>query len=405
MQLSPKQTLAADAVRRWLDSQKSPWFYLAGYAGSGKTSIAKALTESVRGSVLFACYTGKAAHVLTCKGCAAQTLHSLIYIPAAKGRSRLLELHRMLDEARVASQQPEAKMEDHLRVRQLEEKVREEEENHRRPHFTLNLESPLKKAGLLVVDEVSMVSQQMAEDLLSFGVPILVLGDPAQLPPVRDEGYFTSRNPDFFLDEIHRQAAGSPVLQLATRARQGQHLPLGDYGGGTKVISAGTLTLQDLASFDQVIVGKNVTRKNINHRMRTGVLGRKGPLPEPGDKLICLRNDYDAGVLNGSQWICESAQVLDDDRVELAVRGDDGTTLVLDSWRHWFEGREDQLRPWDMRKAQQFDFGYAITCHKAQGSSWGSVLVRDESEVFRDNRWKWIYSAITRAAERVVVAR
>ena len=108
-------------------------------------------------------------------------------------------------------------------IRQLELRL----EDIHKPRFLLNEQSLLRDAELIVLDEVSMVGDDMARDLLAFGKPILVLGDPGQLPPIKGEGAFTEAQPDVMLTEIHRQAAESAIIRLATMARQGQPIPYG----------------------------------------------------------------------------------------------------------------------------------------------------------------------------------
>ena len=99
----------------------------------------------------------------------------------------------------------------------------------KRPRFALNPKSDAAYAKLIVLDEVSMVGEEMARDLMSFGKPILVLGDPGQLPPIQGEGAFTKDAPDIMLTEIHRQASESAIIRLATMARQGQPIGFGQY--------------------------------------------------------------------------------------------------------------------------------------------------------------------------------
>ena len=74
-----------------------------------------------------------------------------------------------------------------------------------------------------------MVGPEMAADLLAFGKPILVLGDPGQLPPIKGTGAFTEVVPDIMLTEIHRQAGESAIIRLATMARQGIDIPPGEH--------------------------------------------------------------------------------------------------------------------------------------------------------------------------------
>ena len=59
---------------------------------------------------------------------------------------------------------------------------------------------------------------------------------------------------------------------------------------------------------------------------------------------------------------------------------------------------------WQLRKKyDEFDFGYVLTVHKAQGSQWDDVVLFDESFAFPDSRERWLYTGITRAAKRLTV--
>lgn len=384
------------AVLDWFANGDDPVFRLFGYAGTGKTTMAQAIAEAVDGRVLFGAFTGKAAYVLQEKGChGASTIHQMIYLPREKCGYHLRELQR---ELRVT--------EDEDRRRELQAMIQVENANLRRPAFTLNTMSEVQDVSLVLLDEVSMVGREMARDLLSFGTPVLALGDPAQLPPVGDGGYFTDAEPDYMLTEVHRHAEESGVLQLATRARHGQGIPHGDYVE-SRVVPPGTLSIEEVAAFDQVIVGRNNSRRILNGMIREH-LGHQGHLPVRGDRLVCLRNDHEVGLLNGSQWVVVTDPlVVDDDTLELCIvpDGRPGEQFEVLAHRHYFEGREDQLAPWDVREAQAFDYGYALTCHKAQGSGWSNVMVRDEGHVFREHHNRWRYTAITRAAESVTVVR
>ena len=174
---SPEQARALDDASRWMKKRgrSDQVFRLFGYAGTGKTTLARHLAEGVDGNVVFAAFTGKAALVMQSRGCEnARTIHSLIYRP----------------------------------------KEIESEE----PSFVLNGDSEAANARLIVIDECSMVDEELGRDLLSFGRPVLVLGDPAQLPPVKGGGYFTEAEPDVMLSQVHRQAAGDPIVRLMSAA-------------------------------------------------------------------------------------------------------------------------------------------------------------------------------------------
>jgi exodeoxyribonuclease-5 len=397
MEWSPKQDAALKAVDAWLkDPNRKQVFRLFGYAGTGKTTLAIHFAEQCGGRVLFGAFTGKAASVMRARGChEASTIHQLIYKPAPKSAVRLLELRGDLAEV------GDDPAHEEKRARILKE-IKEIEEDLKRPAFTMNFDSEVETADLVIIDECSMVGEQMGEDLLSFGTPVLVLGDPAQLPPIGSAGYFTSGKPDIMLTEIHRQAEQSPIIHLATQVRTGNRLDYGTFGESL-VVRRSDFAKESAMAHDQMLVGKNVTRRACNARART-LLGRETHLPEPTDKLVCLRNDHQLGLLNGELWRALDVVRIDPDTLGLTIRSE-ATEAELNCEAHTaiFEGRE--LGFWEKRDAQEFDFGYALTTHKAQGSQWGSVLVFDESGVFRQDARRWLYTAITRAADRVTIVR
>ena len=400
MELSQQQREAKDKVAEWLSSDQQV-FRLFGYAGTGKTTIAKCLGDMVDGTVLYGAYTGKAALQLTKAGVQAQTIHRMIYIPSDKSNERLVELEFELDEAK---NDPEWEGRDRVDLEEIQRLIESEKQRLKEPNFSMNHDSIVKDAALVVIDEVSMVGERMGKDLESFDVPILVLGDTAQLPPIKSGGYFTNDEPDYLLTEIHRQAAGSPVLQLATNVRKGVKLQYGVFDGSA-VLPKGEISIADVAGYDQVLVGRNRTRRALNTQIREH-LGFEGHLPQAGDRLVCLRNNYDRGLLNGSQWKVLEVFEVDTDRTILSIESEEGFRQELVAWNHYFEDRDKELSPWNIRTHEAFDFGYALTCHKAQGSQWPRVLVIDESYVFpkRDRR-RWLYTAITRASQGVTIIR
>lgn len=412
MEWSPQQKEALDLARSWIENPgKQQVFYLAGYAGTGKSTLARHLAADVNGRVLFGAYTGKAALVMRNMGCRpATTIHKMIYLPRDKGRLRLQKMKKDLEywERTRDELQAGVKIQNltltqaQLKIRDLTYYIQAEEQNLKRPAFTLNTESEVKHAALVVIDEVSMVGEKMGQDLLSFDVPVLVLGDPAQLPPVKSGGFFTKRKPDFTLTEIHRQAQGSPVVELATQVRKGERPALGEYGS-SRWIGKGVLKIADLLGYDQILVGLNATRHDLNRQIRE-VLGRRSHLPEEGDRLVCLRNNHDLGLLNGALWDVVWCEEVDENRIMLTVKEPDGDLkLTMEAHRHYFEHREKDLPHWEVREAECFDYGYALTTHKAQGSQWKRVLVIDESKSFREAEYRWLYTAITRAADEVTI--
>src|SRR3989440_7161280 len=253
---TPHQDAALRATSAWLKDARgrASIFRLFGYAGTGKTTLAKHLAEGVDGKVLFAAFTGKAACVMRSKGChGAATIHSLIY------------------------------------------KARESGEET--PSFELWDDAPASKASLIVIDECSMVDAELARDLMSFGVPVLVLGDPAQLPPIAGGGFFTDAEPDAMLTEVHRQAQDDPIVRLSMQVRAGERLEPGEYGQ-SEVISRKELDPERVMQTDQVLVGRNNTRRAYNMRIRQKQQIEE-LLPVAGDKLVCLRNNRKEGLVTG----------------------------------------------------------------------------------------------------------
>lgn len=368
MEWGKQQGEAISAAVRWLnDPAGQQVFRLFGYAGTGKTTLAREIADAVNGKVLYACFTGKAALVLRQKGCAeASTIHSLIYRP-------------------------------------------EEDVITGETRFVLNLDSVLAGAELLIVDEVSMVGEELARDLLSFGTRVLVLGDPAQLPPVKGEGFFINARPDAMLTEVHRQAEDNPIIRMSMDVREGRGLTPGDYGDSRVVRRAdiGKDEMREIVlSADQLLCGMNKTRHAFNARCRE-ILGKGDDWkPVAGDKLICLRNNHDKGLLNGAMWTADRVRYTGDGVFTIRTTSlDDEGATPLDTTvpLQFFRGDEKDLDFRFRRRHDEFAYGYAITVHKSQGSQWDSVLVFDESRAFREDAAKHLYTAITRAAERITV--
>ncbi len=409
MDFGPEQTKAMNKVKKWLDHGDKQVFYFFGYAGTGKTTLAKYLADQIEGRVIFAAYTGKAAHVLRTKGCeGAQTLHSLIYHSRDKSRVRLDLLQKELEQLCLELKGMEDEyIENHPKVRKLKIDIQQESDNADQPMFVLNMESEIKEAELVVIDECSMVDGKMGEDLLSFGIPILVLGDPAQIPPVGGAGFFTENiKPDVMLVDIHRQAGDSPIIRMATDVRMGKELRLGDWGDGCEVLPKGTkLDAERMLSFDQILVGKNATRRLTNNKLRQ-LKGIEDQMPVVGDRIVCLRNNSELGLLNGAIFEVTSTEGVLDNKVFMSIHPEDSLISVdVAAHEHHFVGREDELAWYEKREAQEFAYGYALTCHKAQGSQWRNVCVFDESYCFRKDKMRWLYTAITRAADQVTVVR
>lgn len=400
MQWTPQQDDALRKAQDWFRNQGRQVWRMFGYAGVGKTTLAKHFASFVDGEVLFAAFTGKAAHVLHQNGCPnATTIHRLIYKPQHRSRARLKEIEQILiDKAEQLTPEEKEKLNQEAKV---------ERENMARPLFALRHDSPVKDAALVVIDECSMVDATMGQDLLSFGVPILVLGDPAQLPPVGGQGFFTDHKPDVLLTDIQRQARDNPIIRMATKVRQGEKLAAGDYGAGCQVVPRG---VADPTEFNQILVGRNKTRQRVNSLLRQRLGYGDTWVPEPGEKLVCLKNNHQVGVLNGAIWYVEEALGSDEDpdHLVMTVRSEDDGTVLDDLllFAHHFQDRD---LPWwakvNNQEVQEFTHAWGLTTHKAQGSQWPHVMVIDESGCFRDKKHRWLYTALTRASESVTVVR
>lgn len=373
MNWTAEQERVLRSLAEWIEDPSGKQVtYLAGYAGSGKTTLIVELGREA--GAIFTSFTAKACLVMAQKGCPTpQTLHSLLYRPS---------------------------------------EFRDPETGKRSLEFVRREDSPIADAPLVVVDEASMVDGQLAADLLSYGVKVLAVGDPAQLPPTSSTGgYFTKRTPDHLLTHVHRHQNG--ILRLATDVREGRGYSTtpGHYGDDVQVLRLGDLGPDEFAALDQdsdqIIVGTNARRHAMNSLCR-GIRGFTSSLPARLDKVVCLRNDHQRGLQNGSLYQVRATGRSGAGWVQLTVRSDDGNGPDLDlvCHDHDFLAREDVLEkmPWSEQKLRQrMGYGWSITGHKSQGSQWDRVLVVDESRVFRSDAARWGYTVFTRAAERLVI--
>lgn len=364
IKLSEDQQLAFDRIKDWLEEPSEKLqLSLGGYAGTGKTTLLKKLLDG-RHRVAVMAFTGKAVSVLRKKGLYnAQTIHSSIYYVIVIKKKLFFTLRSEIDGY---------------------------------PNF-------------IVVDEASMISTLLFKDLQSFGLPILWVGDHGQLEPV-GENPGVMLNPDIRLEKIHRQAENNPIIMFADKVRRGNapgaiHQKKDEPTIVVKLRSQ--LTDDDLTKAEQVICAINRTRVQLNRRIRSKLCIDKAESNDPkvGDKVICLKNNRRFGVFNGLQgkilelsadpnWPVYEAKIeLDTNQVtevEIAkaqfnmVKGLCDLDSSLKDTTHW-------------------DFAYAVTCHKAQGSEWPSVVVIEETcPLWSMARWR--YTAVTRASERLVYA-
>jgi exodeoxyribonuclease-5 len=402
------QQTAIAAFREWFLDHRVGVFKMWGYAGTGKTTLATHLAEHVMGRVMFGAYTGKAASVMRKKGCAdARTIHSMIYVPKEVWEERVIDGKKKRVKKVVFILKSREDME--------RRRARRNEDEYYDEYYGDDFQ--IWDASLVIIDECSMINKTLAEDLLSFGVPVLVIGDPAQLPPVSSDndeatGYFMSGQPDVMLREITRQSLDSEIIRYSMfirGGRTGKHWS-SDGSGEVQFRDLRSLQIEEGFNFDQIICGKNATRHKVNMRCRE-LLGFKPKLPVLRDKLICLKNDKN--VMNGEMFFAAENARRDDfdprNMVLNVVEIDGEQEQVIEKVFsiedfELPEGGRERIGQWD---DMRFGYGYAITCHKAQGSQWGSVLVHDESAVFEKfgKGDRWLYTAATRAVDKLVIVR
>ena len=376
------------AVQRYKD--REAWTCIAGYAGTGKSTLVKFIVAALdipEEYVCYIAYTGKAAKVLREKGCPnAMTAHRLLYqsFPRADGTF----YHKI-----------------------------------KRP-----LDSPYK---LIIVDEISMLPKEIWDLLLSHKIHVICLGDPFQLPPIGEDNQVLY-NPHIFLDEIMRQAQESEIIRLTMDIRNGKSL-IPFKGNEVQVIDQKDIIGGMYGWADQIIVAKNATRRNINSQMRHMLFNVDDDIPVEGDKIICLRNDWEtvteAGdvLVNGTIGTINNirynryhpylnpmmiADFVSDDYTELDIRISPLDVSFRDlniDYKLLTTGEptvtEKNFRRFPKQfKPLTFDYGYCITCHKAQGSEYDKVLVLEEFLKGNDHD-RWLYTAATRAKEKLVIVR
>lgn len=396
IQLGPQQAEAEKQIMRWLDDSEDPFFVLAGYAGTGKTTLSRKIAANLNNKVTFGAFTGKAVSILREKGCPnVDTIHALLYKPVGHDRTKLSQMKMDLEEAK---KQGNMFLADSFRA-SLNNLVRE----MRRPKFELNSES--MGGDVLFVDEYSMLPNEIVADLKRKYRKILFMGDPFQLPPVKGN---CNLQPDFFLTEIHRQALESAIVRLSKDIRENNSFAYGDYGD-LLYIPASQAHADMYLNTDQIIVGRNATRNSVNQWIRK-MRCYTSPLPMAGEKLICLKNNKKANIFNG--MICNAlhdAIKTQPHHTSYLLQIDQKLPEGYETLRVWEgdvmgKGDDYDWNDWSMKSLQRFDYAHAITCHKSQGSEFKNCVVFNEPVGADDEmRRRWIYTAITRGKEHVTL--
>jgi exodeoxyribonuclease-5 len=438
-QLSAQQLAGIEKIKSWHEGAAyGGWtapFRLFGYAGTGKTTLAKEIPAALGlRDVRYGTFTGKAAHVLRSKGAApVSTIHSGIYKPMAdpeavaalqEAETELADLEETRDQAMTLADPQrtayviEQGWADPLElagaIAEVSERLPGLRAAARRVSFEWNPDSEWAHAELIILDEVSMVDAKLAADVERYGVPIIVLGDPAQLPPVEGGGYYTNAQPDHMLTEIHRFALDNPITALATRIRESTDGTLG-------------LTMNDVTprsvrhamEHDQVLVWRNKTRWSMVTTMRQ-LRGRPAGRVVAGDRIMVLTNNKDLAVFNGQQLdVLDSRD--DGQGYTLRLKTEEGAEMTMPVYVDGFQGQEMQEAAKNgglgQRKGRALaTYADAITVHKAQGSEWPSVYVVNETlpmvgmdsrrvgrEAALEKARQWLYTAATRASQNVTI--
>jgi len=283
--------------------------------------------------------------------------------------------------------------------------------------------------NLIILDEASMVSSDLWRDLTSYGIPIIAVGDHGQLPPIGDR-FSIVHHPDLVLNEIHRQALDSPIIRLSVEVRTRGEIPLGTFGNDVHKVRQSGSDLDDLLGgldFSQpntvILCGMNWTRVRLNTHIRKE-LGYHGEVPCEGERIICLKNNHHTKLMNGQMGTLGSMRVCVSPHIYEAVMTMDNMPEPYQTLFHTccfgkrkYNGYYDEVSP---KKVEQilddtgypavdlFDFGYAISVHRSQGSEWDNVFLFEERSQYWDDEFyrRWLYTAVTRAKERLfVIAR
>jgi len=399
MELSPDQKICFDSIMDW-HHDPSTVLTLGGYAGCGKTTllsrIRAELSDDIR--VAFCCFTGKAASVLRSKlemvgsrrfpGDYCGTIHSLIYQPKINKSGDITGwvLCNSLD------------------------------------------------YDLIIIDEASMVSEDLFRDLQSYGIPILATGDHGQLPPITGK-LNLMQHPQLKLEKIHRFAEQDALIQISVLAREQGYIPYGTYGEGVyKVHKNHSMITQFINNCDNfmntsILCGFNKTRIDLNKKIRAR-LGYDTKYPKIGERLICLKNNKDAkhcpiynGILGTLRESCEHGAYLeivaDIDNENKQYRGEI-SPLVFNNPKppsgDYIYKQEDELFLPNSNKKKKakrkhyldyFDYGYVLTVHKSQGSEWDNVMVIEQPcSYWSGDDWnRWLYTAVTRSKKSLLIVR
>ena len=386
IELTDEQIELKKELRHWYTTLYKPYYYYSGAAGTGKTTVIKSFISDMGFSdseIISAAYVGKAVLVLLRHGLRACTIHSLIYRPVFET---------------IETQVPD----EYGNIRIIKK---------RKVKFVLKerLDDDVK---LIIIDEAAMVNDTIRADLLSFGIPIIMLGDHNQLPPVIGKSSILDK-PDFILTKIMRQAEGDPIIYFSQCILK--DIPI-DYGvyGKSEVARSVSIDRRILDDYDIIICAKNKTRENINSEIRSGVLKIPGNEPIIGEKMICRQNNWDecingifltnglVGYITNVDYSMLYHNVILVD-FQPDFMNESFSCIPLDY--KYLRSSIDERRDFGISEYNKFEYAYAITAHLSQGSEYDRVLFIDEW--FRDAELtkKMRYTAITRARDKITIVK
>lgn len=346
--------------------------------GTGKTYVARFLVNllSRYGCLGTMCsFTGKAAGQLAKSGLPARTCHSLLYRPILDSKGNLTGWgRRTMDEI----------------------------------HHEIG--------SFIIVDEASMIPKKMHEELMAIRRPIIYLGDYDQLPPVDDTdvefNVMTSTIGEVItLQKIERFAEDSGIAFICSRLREQNSIPRVKKPGLSVVPKATVDQLQFHKNnrFDVVLCGTNKKRKSMNNIIRNA-RGYKEEFAEQGEQIICLRNDVieDVQVWNGEMFeVISSAPHEEPGYITLELKSMDYSNkklIVHTTEESWTTEKSEKTSSRLECNLGLFAFGYCISVHKSQGSTFGNVLFYDQDVSFFLDQRRFRYTACSRASDSLTIA-
>lgn len=421
--LTNQQDEAVSSIKGWYRDLDKPVFYLGGLAGTGKSTLISPIIDALNlnlDDIALIAPTGMAAQVVRDKLAKwdvhtnTSTIHKAIYQPKPSKPDIILKQIAAI-KAKLALSPANHYLLAQLQV--LETNLERAYDVHDL-RFALNPEASIMSKKLIIVDESSMVGMDVAEDLKSFDVPIVAIGDPGQLRPVGDSPGLCVGKADYLLTEIHRQAQDNPIISYSHLVRRGVQMPHGDYGK-LKIIRPGDDHFTCAPDREaQIIVGMNKTRWEITRVLRL-MNGYETDAPQIGEPLMICKNSREHTSLVNGTLVTSTANHPELERGRAAthinIKDMDGKSYKLKCFQGVLEENTAQLKGYSSaekgiayrarKDLEHIDFGWVLTCHKAQGSSWKQVIVHDESRVFQEDATNWLYTAATRAEDELVVVR